>query len=109
MYLNPCNSRINKSSTQSRAVLLQRGRKGGRSLCAINLVTVCMGWAKTDHLQGDENYGCFQKSRAGFQAEPLQWIPLTPDLDLVSNPAHRFPLRNISIPTPIPCMSLPAV
>lgn len=107
MY-NPCTSRINKSSNQSRAVLLQRGRKGGSSLCAVNLMTMGMGCAKTDHL-AKENCGCSWKSRAGFWAQPLQLVPLTLGLDHVSNSGHLFPLRNTSIPTPIPEISLPAV
>lgn len=106
MY-NPCTSRINKSSTQSRAALLQRGRKGGSSLCAVNFMTMGMGCAKTDHLA--KNCGGSRKSRAGFWVEPLQLVPLTLGLDHVSNSAHLFPLRNTSIPTPIPEMSLPAV
>lgn len=53
---------LNTSSTRSRAVLPQRGGKGGSGLRATNRVTVGVGCAKTDRWQ--RRCGCSQTGRA---------------------------------------------
>lgn len=71
MYLNPCISRINKSSAQSRTAVLKRGRKGGSSLCAINLLTVGMGCAKTDHFA--KELAVLRKAEQAFRLSHCNW------------------------------------